>query len=269
MNRRYFVKTLAAVSASAQTTHRPPNILHFLADDLGYDDIACFGAKGIATPNLDRMAKAGMRFTDFYAPASVCTPSRASILTGRYSARMKPLVNILYPGAKGITPESEITIATLLRKAGYRTGIIGKWRGLGRCLPNLPARPTTVSDHYYGTPYPNDFLPEVQKDYPPIPIYRGLEKAWKSPPTCPTCPTRFTEDARHFLEDNRDRPFYLQFANIETHTPWFVPKRFAGKIRDRRLWRCRPMHGLVLRPTRRQSEESRSRKKYAHRFLLR
>src|ERR1700683_4171322 len=124
MNRRAFVKTLALASASgqAQNSHRPPNIIHFLADDLGYDDIACYGAKGVSTPNLDSMAKSGMRFNDFYAPASVCTPSRASILTGRYSARMKPLHDILYPGAKGITAETEITIGTLLRKAGYRTG---------------------------------------------------------------------------------------------------------------------------------------------------
>jgi arylsulfatase A len=225
MNRRSFVKTLAVGSAAAQTPQRPPNIIHFLADDLGYDDIACYGAKGVATPNLDRMATAGMRFTDFYAPASVCTPSRAAILTGRYSSRMKPLWNILYPGAKGITPETEITIGTLLRKAGYRTGLIGKWH-LGDVPESLP--PNNGFDHYYGTPYPNDFLPEVQQDYPPIPIYRGLEKV-EVPADLPNMPDKFVADALHFIEDNRDRPFFLQFANIETHTPWFVPKRFHGK----------------------------------------
>jgi arylsulfatase A len=225
MNRRLFLETFVVAGAAAQGTRRPPNVVHFLADDLGYDDIACFGAKGVATPNLDRMAKAGMRFTDFYAPASVCTPSRASILTGRYSARMKPLQNILYPGAKGITAESEITIGTLLRKAGYRTGLIGKWH-LGDVPESLP--PNNGFDYYYGTPYPNDFLPEVQKDYPPIPIYRGLEKV-EVPADLPNMPDKFTEDAKRFLEENRERPFFLQFANIETHTPWFVPKRFRGK----------------------------------------
>ena len=226
MNRRSFVKTLAvAASANAQTTRRRPNMIHFLADDLGYDDIACFGAKGIATPNLDRMARAGMRFTDFYAPASVCTPSRAAILTGRYSARMKPVNNILYPGARGITPETEITIGTLLRKAGYRTGLIGKWH-LGDVPESLP--PNNGFDHYYGTPYPNDFLPEVEKSYPPIPIYRGLEKV-EVPADLPNMPDKFTADALQFLEENRERPFFLHFANIETHTPWFVPQRFHGK----------------------------------------
>jgi arylsulfatase A len=227
MNRRAFVKTLALASASApaQTPPRPPNIIHFLAADLGYDDIACFGAKGIATPNLDRMAKAGMRFTDFYAPASVCTPSRASILTGPYSARMKPLQNILYPGAKDITPETETTIGALLRKSGYRTGLIGKWH-LGDVPESLP--PNNGFDYYYGTPYPNDFLPEVQKDYPPIPIYRGLEKV-EVPADLPNMPDKFTAEALRFLDENRDRPFFLHFANIETHTPWFVPQRFHGK----------------------------------------
>jgi arylsulfatase A len=220
MNRRSFVKTLALAAAKRQ-----PNIIHFLADDLGYDDIACYGAKGIATPNLDRTAKAGMRFTDFYAPASVCTPSRASILTGRYSARMKPLQNILYPGAKGITADSEITIGAVLRNAGYRTCLIGKWH-LGDVPESLP--PNNGFDEYYGTPYPNDFLPAVKKDYPPIPIYRGLEKV-EVPADLPNMPDKFTADALRFIQANRERPFFLHFANIETHTPWFVPKRFEGK----------------------------------------
>jgi arylsulfatase A len=224
MNRRSFITTLT-LAARAQTAQRPPNIIHFLADDLGYDDIACYGAKGIATPNLDRAAKAGMRFTDFYAPASVCTPSRAAILTGRYSARMKPLQNILYPGAKGITAETEITIGTLLRKAGYRTGLIGKWH-LGDVPESLP--PNNGFDEYYGTPYPNDFLPVVKQDYPPIPIYRNLEKV-EVPADLPNMPDKFTAAALRYIEDHRDRPFFLHFANIETHTPWFVPKRFEGK----------------------------------------
>jgi arylsulfatase A-like enzyme len=225
MNRRSFLQTLALAAAPVQGAQRPPNIIHFLADDLGYDDIACFGAKGVATPNLDRAAQAGMRFTDFYAPASVCTPSRAAILTGRYSARMKPLQNILYPGAKGITAETEITIGTILRKAGYRTGLIGKWH-LGDVPESLP--PNNGFDEYYGTPYPNDFLPEVKKDYPPIPIYRGLEKV-EVPADLPNMPDKFVADAKRFLDENRDRPFFLHFANIETHTPWFVPQRFEGK----------------------------------------
>jgi arylsulfatase A-like enzyme len=228
MNRRSFLRaasaSLAAAVSGAQSK-RPPNIVHFLADDVGYDDIGCYGAKGMATPNLDRMARAGMRFTDFYAPASVCTPSRASILTGRYSCRIKPLQNILYPGARGITPDREITIATLLRKAGYRTGIIGKWH-LGDVPESLPT--SNGFDEYYGIPYPNDMGPEMRKTDPPIPVYRGLEKV-EVPADLPNLPDKFTREAMRFIEENRRRPFFLHFANIETHTPWFTPERFHGK----------------------------------------
>ena len=223
MLRRDFIGTLSL--AFAQSARRPPNLIHLLADDLGYDDIGCFGAKGIATPNLDRMAARGMRFTDFYAPASVCTPSRASILTGRYSARLERLRNILNPGARGIVPGEEITIGTLLRKAGYRTGLIGKWH-LGDMAESLP--PNNGFDHYYGTPYPNDMGPEMEKNYPPIPVYRGLERV-EVPADLPNLPDKFTADALDFIEQNRARPFFLHFANIETHTPWFVPQRFRGK----------------------------------------
>lgn len=226
MRRRDFVGGGGAWFAQAVSEkRRPPNIIHFLADDVGYDDIGCFGAKGVATPNLDRMARAGMRFTDFYAPASVCTPSRASILTGRYSCRMKPLRNILMPGATGITASQETTIGTLLRKAGYRTALVGKWH-LGDAPVSLP--PNNGFDHYYGTPYPNDMGPEVEKNYPPIPVYRGLEQV-EVPADLPNLPDKLTADALRFIEDNREQPFFLHFANIETHTPWFVPERFRGK----------------------------------------
>jgi arylsulfatase A-like enzyme len=223
MNRRNFIKTLSVAAGAA--ARRPPNIIHFLADDVGYDDIGCYGAQGIATPNLDRMARAGMRFTDFYAPASVCTPSRASILTGRYSCRMKPLQNILTPGARGITAGRETTIATLLRKAGYRTGIVGKWH-LGDVPESLPTN--NGFDEYYGIPYPNDMGPEMRKESPPIPVYRDLKQV-EVPADLPNLPDKFTAEALRFIEEHRQRPFFLHFANIETHTPWFVPARFRGK----------------------------------------
>jgi arylsulfatase A-like enzyme len=138
---------------------------------------------------------------------------------------MKPIQNILYPGAKGITADSEITIGTVLRKAGYRTCLIGKWH-LGDVPESLP--PNNGFDEYYGTPYPNDFQPVVNQEYPPIPIYRGLEKV-EVPADLPNMPDKFTAEALRYIEANRERPFFLHFANIETHTPWFVPKRFAGK----------------------------------------
>ena len=228
MNRRAFLETLAlGAAAQAQSGKRPPNIIHLLADDLGYDDIGCFGAKEIATPNLDRMAQRGMRFTDFYAPASVCTPSRASILTGRYSGRLKRLRNILNPGARGILAEEETTIGTVLRKAGYRTALVGKWH-LGDVPESLP--PNNGFDHYYGTPYPNDMGPEMNRNDPPIPVYRQLEKV-EVPADLPHLPDKFTADALAFIQQNRERPFFLHLANIETHTPWFVPERFRGKSR--------------------------------------
>ena len=212
----------------------PPNIIHIIGDDVGYDDLSCFGAKDIHTPNLDRLASEGMKFTSFYAPSPVCTASRAALLTGCYAQRVS-LPNVLFPFSREGLNSNEITIAELLKTRGYATAVVGKWH-LGHQPQFLP--PSHGFDLYFGIPYPNDHGPErlghakSQGDpnfrLPPIPLIRGTNVV-ETPAQLATLPERFTEEAIRFVEANRDRPFYLHLANVETHTPWLVPARFHYK----------------------------------------
>ena len=181
---------------------RRPNIIHLLADDVGYDDFSCFGSKVISTPNIDKLAKNGKKLTSFYAPNSYCTPSRAAMLTGCYAQRVG-LVRVLFPNDKvGLHP-SELTIANLLRRLGYRTALIGKWH-----LGHLPQfQPTRYGfDLYLGIPYPNDHGPErltftepkVTRGFPPIPLIRN-EKIVEQPAQLASLPERFAAEAAKFI----------------------------------------------------------------------
>src|SRR6187549_2553678 len=127
-----FVSILVAllgIQSTATAQAKPPNIIIIYADDLGYGDLGCYGSPVIRTPNLDRMAAEGLRFTDFYSGAEVCTPSRAALLTGRYAVRsgMAGANRVLFPKSKGGLPPSEVTLAETLKGAGYATAHIGKW----------------------------------------------------------------------------------------------------------------------------------------------
>jgi arylsulfatase A-like enzyme len=161
---------------------RPPNVVLVFTDDQGYGDLGCYGSKDIETPNIDRLAAEGVRFTDFYASQAVCSSSRASLMTGCYSQRVG-IVGALGPNARiGLGPDEE-TIANLLKRRGYATAIFGKWH-LGHHLPFLPLQ--HGFDEYLGLPYSNDMWPvtydgkplaEGQKSsYPPLPLIRGNEK---------------------------------------------------------------------------------------------
>ncbi|SVA87824.1 uncharacterized protein METZ01_LOCUS140678, partial [marine metagenome] len=142
----------AAMSFVAAQAASTPNVIIIMADDQGYQDLGCFGSPKIKTPHIDRMAKEGMRFTDFYSGASVCTPSRASLLTGCYAKRVGGL-GVLFPRDKrGLNPD-EITIADLLKTKGYATACIGKWH-LGHLKEFLPT--SQGFDTYFGVPYSND-----------------------------------------------------------------------------------------------------------------
>jgi len=142
----------AAMSFGAIQAASTPNVIIIMADDQGYQDLGCFGSPKIKTPQIDRMAKEGMRFTDFYSGASVCTPSRAALLTGCYASRVGNL-GVLFPRDKrGLNPD-EITIADLLKTKGYATACIGKWH-LGHLKEFLPT--SQGFDTYFGVPYSND-----------------------------------------------------------------------------------------------------------------
>ncbi len=233
--RRFVLAALAVLSTTASASaqdRRPPNIIHIIGDDIGYDDFGCFGGKHTPTPNIDRLAKQGRKFTSFYAPHPYCTPTRAAVLTGCYAQRVG-LQRVLFPNDRvGLHP-SEVTIANLLKLRGYRTALIGKWH-MGHLAQFQPTR--FGFDLYFGIPYPNDHSPErstlteprVARGFPPIPLI-GNEKTVEQPAQLATLPERFAAEAVKFIDDNKDRPFFLHYANIETHIPWLVTRPFMFK----------------------------------------
>ena len=150
------------LAASPVEAADQPNIVLILADDLGYGDLGCYGHPTIATPNLDRMAAEGTKFTQFHAASSTCTPSRAALLTGRLPIR-SGLTHVVIPQSEGGIPDEEITIAELLQDSGYTTACIGKWH-LGRPDKYLPLN--HGFDYYFGIPYSNDMSPGTQPNNP-------------------------------------------------------------------------------------------------------
>jgi arylsulfatase A len=229
---------LSLASASAQG-RRLPNIVIILADDLGYGDLSCYGHPTIRTPNLDRMAAEGMRFTDFYASAPVCTPSRTGLMTGRLPVRVgmaSDTRRVLFPDSAGGLPRDEVTIARALKSRGYATAAFGKWH-LGHLPEYLPTR--HGFDYYYGIPYSNDmdrdpespkgregmFNPKIE--YFKVPLLRNAEVI-ERPADQRTLTRRYTEEALRFIRRNRDRPFFVYFPHTFPHVPLFASDRFRG-----------------------------------------
>lgn len=203
-----------------------PNIIVILADDLGYGDLGCYGAEEIRTPNLDRMAREGMRFTDFAAAAPLCTPSRAALMTGCYPGRVGLATGVLRPGAKtGLHPD-EITVAEVLKARGYATAAVGKWhlgfRGAMRPMGQ-------GFDSYYGVLHNLDAFETVAFEQEGgMPVLRG--DAVVERPADPAVLTgRYTEEALRFIEAHRARPFFLYLAHAMPHLPFDASPRFKGK----------------------------------------
>ena len=213
-----------------------PNVIIIFADDLGYGDLGCYGHPSIRTPHLDRMATEGLRFTDFYAAAAVCTPSRAALLTGRYAVR-SGMNAVLFPNSKGGLPPGEITLAEALKPAGYATAHIGKWH-LGI---HEGSRPQDQGfDYTYGLPYSNDMdrreeVPASARygSEPPadgwnVPLIRNGEII-ERPVDQSTLTKRYTEEAVRFIAANKGRPFFLYLAHTMPHTPLFASSQFKGR----------------------------------------
>ncbi|MBI4622181.1 MAG: sulfatase [Verrucomicrobia bacterium] len=218
----------AAVSAAAQ---RLPNIVVIFTDDQGYADVGVFGAKGFTTPNLDRMAAEGIRFTDFHVSSAVCSASRAALLTGCYHGRVG-IHGALGPKAThGLNPD-EMTIAELVKQKGYATGMAGKWH-LGRPPEFLPVR--QGFDEYFGLPYSNDmwpYHPEAKKGtYPPLPLIEGdtVIDPEITPEKQRSLTTWYTERAVKFIARNKERPFFFYLAHSMPHVPLHVSDKFKGK----------------------------------------
>src|SRR4051812_42526926 len=221
---------LAEVSSSAllAADAAKPNIVLIFTDDQGYGDVGCYGAKGFETPNIDRLAQEGRRFTSFYVAQPVCSASRAALLTGCYPNRIG-IHGALGPSSKVGINSNEVTLAELVRQAGYRTAILGKWH-LG-CQPQfLPTR--HGFDEYYGLPYSNDmwpFHPEAAKGtYPDLPLIEG-EKTIEFNPGQTKLTTEYTKHAVQFIQRNKPKPFFLHVAPSMPHGPLHVSEKFKGK----------------------------------------
>ena len=208
-----------------------PNIVVIFTDDLGYGDIGRFGAKDIATPHLNRMAREGRRFTNFHVAQPVCTASRAALLTGCYPNRLG-LHGALGPKSPVGLHRDETTLAELVETKGYATGMFGKWH-LGSAPQFLPRR--HGFDEYFGLPYSNDmwpYHPEAKPGtYPPLPLIDGdaVADADVQPAEQKELTTRFAERAVDFIGRNKDRPFFLYLAPSMPHVPLFVSEKFEGE----------------------------------------
>jgi arylsulfatase A-like enzyme len=213
-------------SQVSRAAERPPNFVVIFCDDLAYGDIGPFGAKGYQTPNLDRMAKEGLKLTDFYVAAAVCSASRTALLTGCYPQRVG-ILGALGPAAKTGIHDDETLLPEILKQQGYATAIFGKWH-LGHHPQFLPTR--HGFDQYFGLPYSNDMWPNhpENKTFPPLPLIDG-EKIIEHNPDQTQLTTWYTEHAVKFIKENRERPFFLYVPHSMPHVPLFVSDKFEGK----------------------------------------
>jgi len=217
----------AAAPAKKSDPDRKPNFVIILTDDQGYADVGCFGAEGFQTPHIDRLAREGMRFLDFYVASSVCSPSRAALMTGCYPQRVGLPVVLEANSEIGLSSEEQ-TIPQLLKAAGYATGMFGKWH-LGDKPAFLPTR--HGFDEYFGLPYSNDMSPAhpTKKDFfPDLPLMEG-EKVVTYNPDQTQLTTWYTEHAIKFIEKHRSEPFFLYLAHNMPHVPLHVSNKFKGK----------------------------------------
>ncbi len=217
---------LSAGGAGAGQNAAPPNIVLIFTDDQGYGDLGCYGAGSIKTPQIDSLARDGVRFTDFYVPQAVCTASRAGLLTGCYPNRIG-LLGALGPGSKVGISEKEMILAELLKQRDYATALFGKWH-LGDAPQFLPTR--HGFDEYFGLPYSNDMWPNhpTNKKFPPLPLIEN-EKIIETNPDQTQLTTWYTERAVSFVERNKARPFFLYVAHNMPHVPLFVSEKHRGK----------------------------------------
>ncbi len=239
-----------AFVSEARAQEKRPNFVVIFTDDLGYGDLGVFGNPNIRTPNLDRMAYEGQKWTNFYASASVCTPSRAGLLTGRYAIRSGLAGNprVLFEWSAGGLPEREITIAEGLKNAGYATACIGKWH-LGHLPKYLPTN--QGFDYYYGVPYSNDMDvdPEMavaddvtfrkdmtlekmrdpeNKQWGWVPLLEN-DKVIEYPANQNTLTARYTKKATNFIKEHSDERFFLYYPHTFPHIPLRASDTFRGK----------------------------------------
>ncbi|MBO9619243.1 MAG: sulfatase [Niabella sp.] len=224
---------------TAKKTATRPNVIIIFMDDMGYGDPECYAGVNYKTPSINRLAAEGMRFTNFYAAQAVCSASRAGLLTGCYPNRVG-IHGALMPWAEIALNTNEETIASVLKQAGYHTGMIGKWH-LGAKAPNLPVH--YGFDEYLGLPYSNDMWP-VNYDgkpvtdssnrkfrYPQLPLLDGDRpvRYIKTLEDQGTLTATYTRRACDFIKQNKSRPFFLYLAHSMVHVPIYASPKFLGK----------------------------------------
>ena len=244
---------LAAVALTSLATcsmtaaEEKPNFIIILTDDQGYQDLGCFGSPLIKTPNVDKLAANGMKFTDFYVSCSVCTPSRFSLQTGLYPQQGKWKSTVVFP-QQNVTmfKEGQQTIADVLKAKGYATAAIGKWHLGHQKSEYLPTG--HGYDYYYGIPYSNDmggwkgmpFAKDVvfgkgnskevydvsKRNGPPL---MQNDKVIEYPVDQVTLTKRYTDEAVKFIKENKNKSFYLFVSHSMPHVPLYSGKDFQGK----------------------------------------
>ncbi|MFA9388163.1 MAG: sulfatase [Prolixibacteraceae bacterium] len=215
-NSLLIIFAISLISCAKKEVKAPlPNFIHIFCDDMGYGDIACFGASDIKTPNIDLMAENGIRFTDFYSASSVCSPSRAGLLTGRMPQRMG-INAVFFPESYTGMPDSEVTIAEMLKAKNYATGIVGKWH-LGHRHEFLPLQ--QGFDYYYGIPYSNDMKSVVYMDGNKVDSLKVNQHYITQ---------TYTQKAKAFIKKHQKEPFFLYLAHNMPHVPIYASPKFEG-----------------------------------------
>ena len=214
----------------ATKRERKPNIILINCDDLGYGDLGCYGSRCNDTPYIDKLAEEGVRFTEFYMAAPVCSASRAAMITGCYSQRIGfGEYPVLFPGqAHGLNPK-EVTIAKQLKQIGYDTKIIGKWH----CGDQKEFLPTNHGfDEYFGIPFSNDMGRQINAlENPPLPLMRN-EEVIQEQPDQRGITERYIDESIQFMRRKRDNPFFLYLAHMYVHVPLFIPEQFLKVSRN-------------------------------------
>lgn len=206
-----------AATASPNQISDTPNVIIILADDLGYGDLGANGSTKIKTPNIDRIAKRGVNFSEFYASANICSPSRAGLMTGRYPIRSGLGYNVITAHDTRGLPDREETIGEIAKRANYKTKFIGKWH-LGLFPDYAPMK--HGFDEFYGVPHSNDM--------PNFALYRQGEVI-EDPVDQTTLTSRYGDEAVSFIEENAEKLFFLFVSHTMPHIPLFASEDFHGK----------------------------------------
>ncbi|MFY0714919.1 sulfatase [Seonamhaeicola sp. NFXS20] len=217
---------LSASSQEPKSTQKKPNFIIIFTDDQGYADLSCFLGAHVNTPEIDKMAAEGAKLTSFYVAAPLCTPSRAALMTGSYPKRVGMAKRVLLAAdSLGLNPK-EVTIAEVLKSAGYKTGIFGKWH-LGDQPQFLPTK--QGFDEFFGIPYSHDIHPYHQNqkkfNFPSLPLLDG-ETVVALDPDSDYLIKRITERTVSFIEQHKDEPFFVYMPHTSPHRPLLASPEF-------------------------------------------